>query len=430
MNKQILNIAIPSIVSNIAVPLCAMADTIIVGHLGKAFYIGAIAVGGLLFNMVYWLFGFLRMGTGGLAAQAYGVNNELKTFYVLIRSLFLSIAISLVLLLFQRPILQAAFHFIEATPEVRTSAGIYFEVLIWGAPAVLMTYSFVGWFLGTQNARLPMVVAIVQNIVNILTSFCLVYLFRLKVEGVAVGTLVSQYVGLFLAVFLGWRRYRWSWRFVDWKSVFNRAELLLFFNVNRDIFFRTMCLIAVTTCFTSKGSAQGDTTLAANTLLMQFFVIFSYFMDGFAYAGEAIGGKCLGAKDRAAFSQLTKTLFLWGVGLSVGFVMLYQLAGNELLNIFTDNQQVILTAANYLPFVWAIPLVSVAAFLFDGLYIGTTSTFEMLGSMLISTAVFFTVTFFSTSSNVLLWSAFLLYLGCRSVMQFVLFKNVKKKFGA
>lgn len=429
MNKQILNIAVPSIVSNITVPLCAMVDTIIVGHLGDAAYIGAIAVGGMLFNMAYWLFGFLRMGTGGLTAQAYGEKNEAKTFHVLLRSLSVSLAIALFLLLFQQPILHIAFHFIEATPEVRSLASIYFDVIIWGAPAVLMTYSLVGWFLGTQNARLPMVIAIVQNVVNIVASLFLVLVLHLKVEGVAAGTLIAQYVALLLAIFVGNRKYRWSRREVEWKSVFNRAELKRFFGVNRDIFFRTLCLIAVTTYFTSSGAAQGDMTLAANTLLMQFFVIFSYFMDGFAYAGEAIGGRCLGENNLMAFRQLTKVLFRWGVGLSIVFVVVYWGVGKELLRVFTNNLQVIAHAESYLPFVWVLPLVSVAAFLFDGLYIGTTSTRQMLESMLFSTFVFFVVTLSFALRNDLLWMAFLLYLGSRGAMQFLLFKNVKKKFG-
>ena len=429
MNKQILNIAVPSIVSNIAVPLCAMVDTIIVGHLGDAAYIGAIAVGGMLFNMAYWLFGFLRMGTGGLTAQAYGEKNEVKTFHVLLRSLSVSLAIALFLLFFQQPILHIAFRFIEATPEVRSLASIYFDVLIWGAPAVLMTYSLVGWFLGTQNARLPMVIAIVQNVVNIVASLFLVLVLHLKVEGVAAGTLVAQYVALLLAIFVGNRKYRWSRRRVEWKRVFNRAELKRFFGVNRDIFFRTLCLIAVTTYFTSSGAAQGDMTLAANTLLMQFFVIFSYFMDGFAYAGEAIGGRCLGENNLMAFRQLTKALFRWGVGLSIVFVAVYWGVGKELLSVFTNNLQVVAHAESYLPFVWVLPLVSVAAFLFDGLYIGTTSTRQMLESMLFSTFVFFVVTLSFALRNDLLWMAFLLYLGSRGAMQFLLFKNVKKKFG-
>lgn len=428
MNKQILKIAIPSIVSNITVPLCAMVDTIIVGHLGDAAYIGAIAVGGLLFNMAYWLFGFLRMGTSGLTAQAYGEKDETKTLHVLLRSLSVAFVISFFLIVLQKPLLHTAFLFIKATPEVWDYASIYYSVLIWGAPAVLSTYSLMGWFLGTQNARLPMTIAITQNVVNILASVFFVFALRLKVEGVALGTLVAQYVGALLAFVIGEQKYHWRLRGIEWRSVYRRAELLRFLHVNRDIFFRTLCIIAVTTYFTSAGSAQGEMVLAANTLLMQFFIIFSYFMDGFAYAGEAIGGRCYGEKNRARFSRLTKALFGWGGGTALVFLLIYGVAGRELLKLFTDNPQVVLRAKDYLPFVWVIPVVSFAAFLFDGLYIGTTSTRQMLVSVFVSTIVFFFIVLLFDMRNDMLWTAFLLYLGSRGMMQFVLFKNVKKKF--
>lgn len=279
-----------------------------------------------------------------------------------------------------------------------------------------------------QNARLPMMIAIAQNVVNILASVFFVFALRLKVEGVALGTLVAQYVGVVLALVIGYQKYRWSVSRVEWGSVYRRAELVRFLHVNRDIFFRTLCIIAVTTYFTSAGSAQGEMILAANTLLMQFFIIFSYFMDGFAYAGEAIGGRCYGEKSIKRFSRLTKALFGWGGGTALVFLLIYGTTGKGLLHVFTDNSQVVLQAEEYLPFVWMIPVVSFAAFLLDGLYIGTTSTRQMLVSVLISTIVFFVVVLFFDMRNDMLWTAFLLYLGSRGVMQFVLFKNVKKKF--
>lgn len=428
MNKQILNIAIPSIVSNITVPLCAMVDTIIAGHLGNVSYIGAIAVGGLLFNMTYWLFGFLRMGTSGLTAQTYGEGDKDKSRSVLLRSLLVAMALSLLLLAFQRLILHVAFQFIEATPEVQTHASTYFNILIWGAPAVLSLYSFVGWFLGMQNARFTMTIAIVQNVTNIIASTFLVLFFHLKIEGVAVGTLVAQYVGLLLSVALCYYRYRWVTRHFCWTMVFKKADFTRFFSVNRDIFLRTLCLIAVTTYFTSYGSAQGELTLAANTLLMQFFIIFSYVMDGFAYAGEAIGGKCYGERSLVRFSRLMKCLFVWGLGISLLFMLIYFVGGEKFLNLFTNDHIVISQATNYLWYVYLLPLVSFSAFLFDGLYIGTTSTRYMLVSMLFAMVVFFVIVYTFHSDNHILWTAFLAYLGMRGLMQFVLFKRVKKKF--
>lgn len=422
MNKQILHIALPSIISNITVPLLALVDTTIVGHLGSASYIAAIALGGMIFNMIYWLFNFLRMGTGGLTAQAYGANQHQATSYILLRSLTIAGGIALTLLLLQRPIFQVTFHFVTATAEVRSLASIYFNILIWGAPAMLALYSFTGWFLGMQNARIPMCIAITQNVVNIAVSTLLVFGCHLKIEGVALGTLISQYTALLLAVIFCLTKFDVKQHF-ELKAILDINTLKRFFQINRDIFLRTLCLIAVTTYFTSAGSTQGELTLAANTLLMQFFIIFSYFMDGFAYAGEALGGRYFGAHDRLNFQRVTRCLFAWGGALSVLFFFIYFLSGTSLLHLLTDDSQVINRAQQYLPIIYFIPLISFAAFLFDGLYIGTTATRYMLISMFCASAAFFILINVCTLSNTLLWLAFLVYLGGRGLMQAFLFKK-------
>lgn len=422
MNKQILHIALPSIISNITVPLLALVDTTIVGHLGSASYIAAIALGGMIFNMIYWLFNFLRMGTGGLTAQAYGASQHQATSYILLRSLTIAGGIALTLLLLQRPIFQVTFHFVTATAEVRSLASIYFNILIWGAPAMLALYSFTGWFLGMQNARIPMCIAITQNVVNIAVSTLLVFGCHLKIEGVALGTLISQYTALLLAVIFCLTTFDVKQHF-ELKAILDINTLKRFFQINRDIFLRTLCLIAVTTYFTSAGSTQGELTLAANTLLMQFFIIFSYFMDGFAYAGEALGGRYFGAHDRLNFQRMTRCLFAWGGALSVLFFFIYFLSGTSLLHLLTDDSQVINRAQQYLPIIYFIPLISFAAFLFDGLYIGTTATRYMLISMFCASAAFFVLINVCTLSNTLLWLAFLVYLGGRGLMQAFLFKK-------
>lgn len=422
MNKQILHIALPSIISNITVPLLALVDTTIVGHLGSASYIAAIALGGMIFNMIYWLFNFLRMGTGGPTAQAYGANQHQATSYILLRSLTIAGGIALTLLLLQRPIFQVTFHFVTATAEVRSLASIYFNILIWGAPAMLALYSFTGWFLGMQNARIPMCIAITQNVVNIAVSTLLVFGCHLKIEGVALGTLISQYTALLLAVIFCLTKFDVKQHF-ELKAILDINTLKRFFQINRDIFLRTLCLIAVTTYFTSAGSTQGELTLAANTLLMQFFIIFSYFMDGFAYAGEALGGRYFGAHDRLNFQRVTRCLFAWGGALSVLFFFIYFLSGTSLLHLLTNDSQVINRAQQYLPIIYFIPLISFAAFLFDGLYIGTTATRYMLISMFCASAAFFVLINVCTLSNTLLWLAFLVYLGGRGLMQAFLFKK-------
>ena len=429
MNRKILDIALPSIVSNITVPLLGLVDTAIVGHLGSAAYIGAIAVGGMLFNMVYWLFGFLRMGTGGLTAQAQGANDMKETFRILMRALGVAGILSFFLIVLQEPILSVAFHFINATPEVIELSSIYFRVLIWGAPAVLGLYGFIGWFLGKQNARFPMVIAIVQNIVNISASLFLVLYCGWKVEGVALGTLIAQYSGFLLALALWFKRYGKDFHWKELGGIWKRTALVRFFQVNRDIFLRTLCLLSVTTYFTSAGAAQGDTILAVNALLMQFFILFSYIMDGFAYAGEAIGGLYFGARDKQSFKRFTRVLFVWGTGLSAIFTLVYGLGGSSFLSLLTDEAPVISSALEYLPFAVAIPFVSFAAFLYDGLFIDTTSTRGMLIAVAGASLGFFLCQFalFPLWGNQALWTAFLLYLFLRGAIQWAYYGRIERK---
>lgn len=427
MNKKILHIAIPSIISNITVPLLALVDTTIAGHLGNAAYIGAIAVGGMLFNMAYWLFGFLRMGTGGLTAQAYGAGNAKESMLVLLRSLCVATCVSVLLIVLQGPIINIAFRFITATPQVALWAHTYFYILIWGAPAVLGLYGFTGWFLGMQNARVPMAIAIMQNGVNIIVSALLVLGFGWKVEGIAVGTLVAQYAGFLTAVGVFLCKYRSHLPRVQWREVTHSAAFRKFFSVNRDIFFRTFCLIAVSSYFTTAGSTQGELTLAANTLLMQFFTLFSYLFDGFSYAGEAIGGQYYGAHNREGFYALTRSLFKWGVILVTAFTLVYIVWGDVILSLLTDSPVVVAQATAYLPYACCIPLVSFCAFLYDGLFIGSTATRYMLISMLAASVLFFVIIGLFPLTNHVLWVAFLSYLGCRGMVQAFLYPKLTKK---
>ena len=428
MYRNIFRIAVPCIISNITVPLLGMVDTAIVGHLGAPAYLGAIAVGGMIFNLIYWIFGFLRMGTGGLTAQAFGRRDDAESLRTLCRSLGVAAVVSVLLIAAQDLLLSGVFHFLSATSGVERLASAYFRILIRGAPAVLGLYSFTGWFLGMQNARFPMYVAIAQNIVNIAVSLLLVIGAGLKVEGVAAGTLVAQYAGFLLAVGLWWRRYRGlSVRTPFSCGLWHRAALLRFLGVNRDIFLRTLCLVSVTTYFTAAGAAQGDLVLAANTLLMQFFVVYSYFMDGFAYAGEALGGCYAGAGSLAGFRRLTRRLFRIGAVAVLLFSAVYVAGGRHFLYLFTDNTAVVAVAATYLPFVCLIPLIGAAAFLFDGLYIGATATREMLLSMLFATAAFFLVNRLGPADNRFLWVAFLAYLALRGLMQVLLYRRITRR---
>lgn len=426
ISKDILHIAVPSIISNITVPLLGLVDVTIVGHLGSASYIGAIAVGGMLFNMIYWIFGFLRMGTGGLTSQAYGRQDMNEITSLLLRSLSISLMLAVALLILQYPIRLIAFQLIDASPEVQALATKYFHICIWGAPATLGLYSFTGWFIGMQNTRFPMYIAIMQNLVNIAASLFFVFGLEMKVEGVALGTLIAQYAGVTMAIVLTIRNYHPIKQHINLQLLWERSAMANFFRVNRDIFLRTLCVVAVTVFFTSTGAAYGDVVLAVNTILMQLFTLYSYIMDGFAYAGEALTGKHIGAKNQKGLHETVRYLFYWGTASAVVFTFLYLLGGQGFLRLLTDDEAVISASREYFYWVLAIPITGYGAFLLDGICIGATATHLMLRSMVVAAGTFF-VTYYSFHGiwgNHALWLAFILYLLFRGVMQAILGKNL------
>ena len=396
------------------------------GHLGAASYIGAIAVGGMLFNMIYWIFGFLRMGTGGLTSQAYGRQDMAEITHLLLRSLSISLMLALALLALQYPIRLIAFHFIDASYEVQELATRYFHICIWGAPATLCLYSFTGWFIGMQNTRFPMYIAILQNLVNIAASLIFVFGMGMKVEGVALGTLIAQYAGVIMAIILTVKRYHPIRQHINIQQLWEHSAMMNFFRVNRDIFLRTLCVVAVTVFFTSTGAAYGDVVLAVNTILMQLFTLFSYIMDGFAYAGEALTGKHIGAKNQKGQYETVRYLFYWGSFSAATFTLLYLIGGQGYLHLLTDDISVIEASKEYFYWVLAIPITGYGAFLLDGICIGATATHLMLRSMVVASGTFF-VTYYSLHEvwgNHALWLAFILYLLLRGVMQAILGKEL------
>ncbi|MDD5826122.1 MAG: MATE family efflux transporter [Prevotellaceae bacterium] len=430
MNKKdrdILDIAIPSIVSNITVPLLGLVDVTIVGHMGNAAYIAAIAVGSMIFNVIYWIFGFLRMGTSGMTSQAYGRQRLDEAVDLLVRSLAVGVGIGLAFVAGQSVLKWAALELMQPTADIAVFTSTYFDICIWGAPAVLGLYSLTGWYIGMQNTRLPMLVSIFQNVVNIAASLVFVYLFGMKVEGVAFGTLTAQYAG-FLAAFLFLRkRYREVLVHVSLRALRDAAAMMRFFTVNRDIFLRTLFLVAVNLFFTAAGAKQGAVVLSVNTLLFQLFTLYSYVMDGFAYAGEAIGGKYFGARNQEAFDDTVSRLFRWGLALTLFYTFLYLVAGEPFLRLLTDEPEVVDCSKEYILWAVAIPLAGMGAFYWDGLYIGMTATRGMLSSTFTGAAVFFTVHFslFPLLGNHALWLALILYLVSRGVVQTVLFRRYR-----
>ena len=424
--KQVFKLALPSIISNITVPLLGIIDLTIVGHMGDVIYIGAIAIGTMIFNVLYWLFGFLRMGTSGMTSQALGRRDLTEAMRLLVRSLTISTAIAATFIVFQLPIRWMALTIMQPTEQIAEQAAIYFSICIWGAPAMLGLYGLTGWFIGMQNTRIPMLVSIFQNIVNIVASVTFVFGFGMKIQGVALGTLTAQWTGFLLALYC-WKRYYGRLAEYNWKDdLFKRSTMVRFFAVNRDIFIRTLFLVGVNFFFISAGSRQGAIILSVNTLLMTLFTLFSYVMDGFAYAGEALSGKYYSAANKLAFDRVYNSLFAWGAIMAVVFTLVYTVGGNGFLMLLTNEAVVVQSAEAY--FWWAvmIPIVSVSAFVYDGIFIGLTATRGMLVSSVVSALVFFVLylTLQSYLGNHALWLAFIVYLGLRGGIQWLLYRRM------
>ncbi len=424
-DRQILQIALPSIVSNITVPLLGMIDVAIVGHMGSPMYIGAVAVGSMIFNLVYWLFGFLRMGSSGLTSQALGRRDFTEVMRLLVRSTTIALGIALMLILLQVPMKWVAFELIGPTADVAPIAQTYFYIVIWGAPAVLGLYSLSGWYIGMQNTRFPMFISIMQNVVNILASLTLVYGFGMKIEGVAWGTVIAQYAGFIVALGLLLRYYGRLRDYLVIKGTFVREAMGRFFHVNSDIFLRTLCLVAVNLFFTSAGARSGAVILSVNTVLMQLYLFFSYFMDGFAYAGEALGGKTYGARNVAAFRETLHRLWIWALIVTLAYTLLYIGGGRWIVGILTDEAQVLEASQEYLCWIWLIPAAGAAAFIWDGVFIGITATRGMLVSSFLSALGFFIVYLLAEShlGNHGLWLAMIIYLALRGILQTIWYRS-------
>ena len=421
--REILALSIPAIVSNLTTPLLGLVDVAITGHLGAAVYIAAIAVGGSMFNMLYWLFNFLRMGSSGITAQAFGAGNTGQCHAVLFRASAIGFAIGLAMILLSAPLGEAILRFMDADGATEALARRYFGICIWGAPAVMLSYAFAGWFIGMQDSRSAMWTAIATNVVNIGVSLTLVLGLGWKIEGVAAGTTAAQWAGAMIGVIIVIRKYRPAP--LPLNEVFNTGELTRFFRLNADIFLRTCCLVAVTLWFTHAGALQGPEILAANAILLQLFMLFSFFMDGFAYAGEALAGKFTGAMRSDSLRSLIRDLMLTGTVCAVVFSAVYIIAGDWFVAIIADNHDVVSTARQYVVWAAVIPLCGFGAFVWDGIFVGLTATRSMLLSMAVAVAVFF-ILYFSLIhrlGNNALWLAFNIYLLVRAATQWLLWNK-------
>lgn len=412
----------PAIVSNITVPLLGLCDTAISGHLGSDLYLAAIAVGSVMLNVVFWLFGFLRMGTTGLTATAFGAGDDSGVRKVFTRAMLLAGGAGVALILARELVMYALMKLIGAEPDVAGYVGRYFMIRIWGSPALLGVLAVSGWFVGMQSTAYPMVIAISVNIVNIAASFALVFWFGLGFEGVAWGTLVSNWVGLAIAMGCALRFSKGKRLWCGVREAVSGGGMGRFFSVNSNLFFRSACIICVTLGVTAAGARLGAATLAINVVVMQFFQFFSFFMDGFAFSGEALVGRWWGAGDSVMVGKYVRALLWWTVGVALLFTVCYGLGSDGITSLLTDSESVRQGVKGMRVWIWSLPVVSAWAFIYDGFYVGVTDTRKMMMSTIVATIVFYIVAFvklaegrvvIEVDSNAAVWTAFLSYLFIR-----------------
>ncbi len=439
MNREILRLAWPNILSNISVPLLSTVDTALMGQLSST-HLGAIGIGSMMFNFLYWNFGFLRMGTTGLTAQAYGAQDRSEQAFTLLRALLLASGLALLLILLQKPIATSGAWLMNSPAEHQPLILRYFLIRIWAAPASLGLYVLSGWFFGMQNARYPLYITLLVNFTNILLSWVLVRHYGWGVEGVAWGTVIAQYLGLIMAAMLFQKKYasNFSLAFRQMPSglchlfrnlLNNRKPFFKFLRINRDIFLRTVMLTSAFALFYSRSAAISATVLAINTVLMQFLNWMSYGVDGFAFAAESVVGKYKGRKDSLGLRRAIKLSLAWGMALALFFSLLYFFYGEALAGLFSSDVKVLTALQPYLFWMVILPFFGGPSYIWDGIFVGLTAARAMRNSMAIAFAVYLGViylpTFFPmTQPNHLLWLAMMLFLGMRGLVQALLMRKL------
>lgn len=425
VNKRILRLAIPNVISNITVPLLGLISTRISRDLGGDVVIAGVAAASAILSFIYWNCAFIRMGASGLTAQAFGARNWNECANVLIRSLLIALFLAALLLGLQGPIGRIGIRFM-GNPETHDIIRAYFYSRIWAAPATVSHFAIAGWFIGMQNSRIPMLIAIVINVLGAIFSWLLVRFGGMGAEGIGYGILIAQYLGLALAGILWWKYYRRFAAYVDWRRVFDWKPLARFFNVNKDIFIRTLCNTAVYTFFPF--IARHDSTMqATNNILILLFTLFSYIQDGLGYAAEALVGRFIGARNRPALRESIIKLFWWSGCIGLFFTVLFLFFRNDILVLLGATGPILEVAERYVGWITVVPLLGFAPFLMDGIFAGATRTDILRNTMLIATLLFFGAYYglVGQLGGTALWLAFVLYIGIRGVLQLLLSRGLE-----
>lgn len=427
--KEVLLLAIPNIISNITVPLLSMSDTMISGHMAESDSLAGIAVASTLVNTVYWLWGFLRMATTGLTAQAYGRGDDTSIRKYLHAGILISLIMGILIYSAKHILCKFTFVISSGNAGLSNEAISYVSMIFIGAPAVLLSYTFNGWFIGMQNTKIPMILAISTNIVNIALSIVFVFYMDMGVKGLALGTVLSQYFGIFLFVCFLKLRYGTYLKNFSTNNFFDSNILKEYFAIGKDLMLRTVMMSSIYIFFAKTGSSYGSDTVAANAIVMLLFNVFSYFMDGFAYASEALTGKYIGMQRQTDLYSMLKSVFVIGILVAMSVSSIYFFFCRQILYLISDKGDVIAEALRYHNYIYMIPVVSFVAFLMDGIFVGATESRELRNTMLFSFAVFF-ITYYISAPYIgasALWLGFVIYLSSRSLYQILVCKKVLQK---
>lgn len=415
--KHVFYLAIPIILANLTQPLMSAVDTAVAGHLPGAHYLAGVALGSLLFNLVFWAFGFLRMGTTGLVAQFLGAHQTDSVVLTVGRGILIAITLGLLILLLQVPLITTGLALLGASPEATEQARLYAHGRVWAAPLSLINYVILGWLLGCQRVRTALFIQVLINVVNLMAVLSFVYGFDWGVSGIGRATAVADLSGALIGGFLLWRSYKTQILTLRWTELIETTALRRLIQINSHLFVRTACLLATMTWFTHLGAKQGDTLLATNAILLNFLSFTSYGLDGFAHAAETLSGAAVGQRRPQSLSRIVRICLVWGLVGSLLYMLVYALFGSDLIRLLTDQVAIAELADRYLVWVVLAALVSMPAYLYDGIFMGATRTQALMFIMLASSLSFLALSLvlLPLLGNHGLWLSFLLFNGLRGV---------------
>ena len=424
----VLKMAAPIILANLSVPLLGFVDTAVMGHLPHAYFLGAVAIGATIMQFIYWGFGFLRMGTTGLTAQAYGANQSAEVRLNFQRAALLALIIGLLLWLLKSHIIDFSLYLFEASRDVEDLARTYFNIRIWSAPAALINYCLIGWFIGVQQTRIILILQIWMNLINIILDLIFVVGFNWGVEGVALATVIAEVSAASLGIYFYLKKTGKDGIIIDYAKLLNSNKLQRMIAINLNIFLRTFCLIFAFAYFTSEAAKFGDNTLAANAILLQFIHFLSFGLDGFAQAAETLIGGALGERNRNKYRMTVKVTMTWAIGISLIYTIFYWLFGSWMIDLFTNNESVRVIANQFLIWVIILPFIAVWAYMLDGIFIGATRSADMRNGMAVALAIFIISIFIlkSASGYQGLWISLIIFMGARGITLGFTFPNIEK----